>query len=92
MGSRGRNGPARACGICTMTDHPTDCCPTLQEEIVNAVGNFPGPPQRPYNPHSNTYNPGWRDHPILAMYQTQNQIRPINLDHLNPTINHKSPP
>ncbi|KAK8976403.1 hypothetical protein V6N11_013539 [Hibiscus sabdariffa] len=41
----------RAYGIYTMTDHPTDCCPTLQEETVNAVGNFPGPPQRPYNPH-----------------------------------------
>ncbi|KAK8562382.1 hypothetical protein V6N12_010465 [Hibiscus sabdariffa] len=38
---------ARACGICTMTDHPTDYCPTPQEETVNAVGNFPGPPQRP---------------------------------------------
>ncbi|KAK8681373.1 hypothetical protein V6N13_053777 [Hibiscus sabdariffa] len=61
----GKNNSARACGICTMTDHPTDCCPALQEETVNAVGNFPGPPQRPYNPHSNTYNPGWRDHPNL---------------------------
>ncbi|KAK8685464.1 hypothetical protein V6N13_041465 [Hibiscus sabdariffa] len=46
-----KNNPARVCGICTMTDHLTDCCPTLQEETVNAVGNFPGLPQRPYNPH-----------------------------------------
>ncbi|KAK8627982.1 hypothetical protein V6N13_063696 [Hibiscus sabdariffa] len=37
-----------------------------EEETVNAVGNFPGPPQRPYNPHKNTYNPGWRDHPNLS--------------------------
>ncbi|KAK8546778.1 hypothetical protein V6N13_093821 [Hibiscus sabdariffa] len=61
-----RNHSFRACGICTMTDHPTDSCPSLQDETVNAVGNFPGPPQRPYNPYSNTYNPGWRDHPNLS--------------------------
>ncbi|KAK8676841.1 hypothetical protein V6N13_142403 [Hibiscus sabdariffa] len=65
----GKNNSARACGICTMTDHPTDSCPALQEETVNAVGNFPGLPQRPYNPHSNTYNPGWRDHPNLSYAQ-----------------------
>ncbi|KAK8984542.1 hypothetical protein V6N11_047763 [Hibiscus sabdariffa] len=56
----------KACGICTQTDHPTDSCPSLQDETVNAVGNFPGPPQRPYNPYSNSYNPGWRDHPNLS--------------------------
>ncbi|KAK8980795.1 hypothetical protein V6N11_047926 [Hibiscus sabdariffa] len=62
----GKNQSFRACGICTMADHPTDGCPSLQDETVNVVGNFPGPPQRPYNPHSNTYNPGWRDHPNLS--------------------------
>ncbi|KAK8680587.1 hypothetical protein V6N13_109529 [Hibiscus sabdariffa] len=67
----GKNNSARACGICTMTDHPTDSCPALQEETVNAVGNFPGPPQRPYNPYGNTYNPGWRDHPNLGYAPTQ---------------------
>ncbi|KAK8544435.1 hypothetical protein V6N13_056215 [Hibiscus sabdariffa] len=56
----------RPCGICTLTDHPTDGCPNLQDETVNAIGNFPGPPQKPYNPYSNTYNPGWRDHPNLS--------------------------
>ncbi|XP_073153124.1 uncharacterized protein [Henckelia pumila] len=43
-------------------------CPTLQEgyaEQVNAAGGFPGPPQQKYDPYSNTYNPGWRDHPNL---------------------------
>ncbi|KAK8593169.1 hypothetical protein V6N12_045254 [Hibiscus sabdariffa] len=47
----GKSNSARACGICTMTDHPTDYCPNPQEETINVVGNFPGPPQRPYNPH-----------------------------------------
>ncbi|XP_040956096.1 uncharacterized protein [Gossypium hirsutum] len=33
---------------------------------LDAVGNFPRPPQRQYNPYANTYNPGWRDHPNLS--------------------------
>ncbi|KAK8627983.1 hypothetical protein V6N13_063697 [Hibiscus sabdariffa] len=37
-----------------------------EEETLNAIGNFPGPAQRPYNPHKHTYNPGWRDHPNLS--------------------------
>ncbi|XP_073133904.1 uncharacterized protein [Henckelia pumila] len=59
---------ARVCGICTQVGHATDMCPTLQEgsaEQVNAAGGFPGPPQQKYDPYSNTYNPGWRDHPNL---------------------------
>ncbi|KAL9255329.1 hypothetical protein AKJ16_DCAP01724 [Drosera capensis] len=34
-------------------------------EQTNAVGGFPGPPQRRYDPCSNTYNPGWKEHPNL---------------------------
>ncbi|XP_073153094.1 uncharacterized protein [Henckelia pumila] len=59
---------ARVCGICTQVGHATDMCPTLQEgstEQVNAAGGFAGPPQQKYDPYSNTYNPGWRDHPNL---------------------------
>jgi len=44
-------------------------CPTMQEayiEQVNVVnGAFNGQPQRKYDPFSNTYNLGWRDHPNL---------------------------
>ncbi|XVF50631.1 hypothetical protein PTKIN_Ptkin04bG0117300 [Pterospermum kingtungense] len=39
----------KACGICASTGHPTDMCPTFQEdpfEQANAIGGFPGPPQR----------------------------------------------
>ena len=56
----------KACGICSNLGHPTDMCPTLQDEPheqANAVGGFPGPPQRKYDPYSNTYNTGWKDHP-----------------------------
>lgn len=35
------------------------------------VGGFPG--QRKYDPHSNIYNPGWRDHPNLSY-----GARPLN--------------
>ncbi|XP_020552909.1 uncharacterized protein LOC105172102 [Sesamum indicum] len=59
---------AKACGICTLTGHATDMCPTLQElttEHADAVGGFAGQQQRRYDPFSNTYIPGWRDHPNL---------------------------
>ncbi|XP_071940052.1 uncharacterized protein [Coffea arabica] len=51
---------AKACGICTNVGHPTDSCPMLQEngaEQVNMAGGVPAP-QKPYDPYSNTYNPG----------------------------------
>ncbi|PIN01467.1 DNA-directed DNA polymerase [Handroanthus impetiginosus] len=57
----GKMHQVKTCGICANTNHPTDMCPTLQEdsyEQTNATGGFPGPPQRKYEPHSNTYNPG----------------------------------
>jgi hypothetical protein len=61
-------------GICSVVGHPTDMCPTLQEEPieqVNAAGSFPGQPQRKYDPYSSTYNPGWRDHPNLSYENPQ---------------------
>lgn len=64
----GNQQQVKACGICSNNGHPTDSCPTLQEETqeVNAVG-FQG--QRKYDPFSNSYNPGWRDHPALSYKQ-----------------------
>ena len=56
----------KANDICSNSAHLTDMCPTLQDEPyeqANAVGGFPGPPQRKYDPYSNTSNPGWKDHP-----------------------------
>ena len=37
----------KACGICLVVGHPTDLCPTLQEEAieqVNVASGFPGQP------------------------------------------------
>nr|XP_027096231.1 uncharacterized protein LOC113716133 [Coffea arabica] len=58
----------KACGICTNMGHHTDSCPILQEdgvEQVNMAGGVPAP-HRQYDPYSNTYNSGWRDHPNLS--------------------------
>ncbi|KAL4302690.1 hypothetical protein GQ457_10G015630 [Hibiscus cannabinus] len=69
----------RPCGICTLTDHPTDYCSCLQ---VYGVGNFPGPPQMPYDPYGDTYNSGWQDHPNFSyaqdpwMYPTYQPYQP----------------
>ncbi|XP_031099801.1 uncharacterized protein LOC116003999 [Ipomoea triloba] len=68
----------KACAICSVVGHQTDACPTLQEEFVehvNMAGGFPGQPQGKYDPFSNTYNPGRRDHPNLSYGNSQgNQV------------------
>ncbi|KAL0440660.1 UNVERIFIED_CONTAM: hypothetical protein Sradi_0004900 [Sesamum radiatum] len=44
---------------------------------ANTVGGFSGPLQRGHDHFSNTYNPGWRDHPNLRYdNQPQNSQRP----------------
>ena len=75
----------KARGICSVVGHPTDMCPTLQDEPfkqVNAAGGFPGQPQRKYDSYSSTYNLGWTDHPNLSygnpyVNQPVTQNRPI---------------
>ncbi|WP_198155510.1 retrotransposon gag family protein, partial [Candidatus Burkholderia verschuerenii] len=59
----GQVSNVRVCGICAVSGHPTDMCPTLQEDQVhkaNVIGGFLNQPQRRYDPYSNQYNPGWR--------------------------------
>ncbi|XP_027182272.1 uncharacterized protein LOC113780690 [Coffea eugenioides] len=59
---------AKVYGIYTNVGHPTDSCPILQDdgaEQVNMAGGVPAP-RREYDPYSNTYNPGWRDHPNFS--------------------------
>ncbi|XP_052878861.1 uncharacterized protein LOC128285402 [Gossypium arboreum] len=59
----------RLCGICATPEHTTNVCPSLNDDTMahlDAVGNFPGPPQRRYHPYANTYNLVWRDHPNLS--------------------------
>ncbi|XP_062086163.1 uncharacterized protein LOC133792270 [Humulus lupulus] len=85
----------RPCGICQVVGHATDTCPTLFEgesEGVNVVGNFPGQlRQMYYEPFSQTYNPGWRDHPNLR-YGNQQQVAPQSTSarSLGFTLQHRS--
>ncbi|CAN6588984.1 unnamed protein product [Malus baccata var. baccata] len=59
------HGPS-VCGVCSMQGHANDQCPQLIEnggwESANAVG-FGNQNQPRHDPYSNSYNPGWRDHP-----------------------------
>ncbi|KAM1349386.1 hypothetical protein ACFX10_003529 [Malus domestica] len=59
------HGPS-VCSVCSMQGHANDQCPQLIEnggwESANAVG-FGSQNQPRHDPYSNTYNPGWRDHP-----------------------------
>jgi len=85
--------PARVCGIYACPTHPTDACPTLQDNDPEfpaadhtVASIFPSktqqqPPPR-YDAYSNTYNPGWKDHPNLrygnaSSQQFQQQTRPF---------------
>ena len=69
-------------GICSKNGHPTDSCPTLYEEgsgeQLNVVGGFQGQNgfQRQYDPFSNMYNPGWRDHLNFSYGGNQQEVEP----------------
>ncbi|KAM1255935.1 hypothetical protein ACFX2G_030710 [Malus domestica] len=58
--------PVASCGVCSLQNHNTDKCPQLIKnggwETLNAVG-YGNQYQSRGDPFSNTYNPGWRDHP-----------------------------
>ncbi|CAH9126488.1 unnamed protein product [Cuscuta epithymum] len=67
----------KVCGICSTQGHPTNSCPSIQEENfeqVNALG-FQGHQQRRYDPFTNSYNHGLRDHPNMR-YGNPQQSNP----------------
>ena len=65
---------ATACGVCSMQGQPTDQRLQLIEnggwENANAIG-YQGQNQPRNDPFSNTYNPGWRDHPNMKWKEPQ---------------------
>ncbi|XP_040375186.1 uncharacterized protein LOC121052996 [Rosa chinensis] len=71
--SNGSKASPQVCSICSYSDHTTDRCPmsTLSEEQVNFVGQ----PRHKYDPYSNTYNPGWKDHPNFRWNNNDNVVR-----------------
>jgi hypothetical protein len=66
------------CQICETNEHSTNDCLTLPSfkeclhEQAHALNNF----QRPnHNPYSQTYNPGWRNHPNFSWKSDNNNAR-----------------
>ena len=56
--------PPNACNWCG-GEHPSEACngaPTMEQ--MNTIGNNFQTPQ--FNPYSNTYNAGWKQHPNLS--------------------------
>ncbi|CAN6560869.1 unnamed protein product [Malus baccata var. baccata] len=66
----------QVCGVCSMMGHATDMCPSLMDqgglEQANALGGFQGQQRQKYDPYSNNYNAGWRDHPHLKWNNQDN--------------------
>ncbi|KAB2612604.1 hypothetical protein D8674_034920 [Pyrus ussuriensis x Pyrus communis] len=64
------------CDVCSMMGHATDMCPSLMDqgglEQANALGGFQGQQRQKYEPYSNNYNAGWRDHPHLKWNNQDN--------------------
>ncbi|XP_070679213.1 uncharacterized protein [Malus domestica] len=68
--------PKQVCGVCSMMGHATDMCPSSMDqgglEQANALGGFQGQQRQKYDPYSNNYNTGWRDHPHLKWNNQDN--------------------
>jgi hypothetical protein len=67
--------PPQVCALCSQFDHTTDRCPlysSADQEQANYVGQNNYPPKN--NPYSNTYNPGWRNHPNFSWSNNQNAL------------------
>ncbi|KAM1771992.1 hypothetical protein ACFX11_046742 [Malus domestica] len=68
--------PKQVCGVCSMMGHATNICPSLMDqgglEQANALGGFQGQQRQKYDPYSNNYNAGWRDHPHLKWNNQDN--------------------
>ncbi|CAJ2672885.1 unnamed protein product [Trifolium pratense] len=72
--------PAKVCGICTSSEHPTDTCPILQDETITELPQAYAAAAALYNQNrynnpdlsTNKYHPSWRNHPNLR-YGNQSQ-------------------
>lgn len=68
---------AEVCAICSHSNHTTETCPMsgfTDHEQSNYVGQNNYHPKN--NPYSNTYNPGWKDHPNFSWSNSQNVLNP----------------
>nr|XP_028949286.1 uncharacterized protein LOC108175062 [Malus domestica] len=73
--------PKQVCGVCSMMGHATDMYPSLMDqggiEQANALGGFQGQQRQKYDPYSNNYNAGWRDHPHLKWNNQDNRQQSV---------------
>uniref|UniRef100_A0A2N9I7N6 RNA-directed DNA polymerase n=1 Tax=Fagus sylvatica TaxID=28930 RepID=A0A2N9I7N6_FAGSY len=66
------------CSVCHDPEHPTKDCPMLPsvvgvfEEHCGAIGNF----RKSFSPYSETYNPGWRNHPNFGWKNDTHSSQP----------------
>ncbi|RDX68487.1 hypothetical protein CR513_52518, partial [Mucuna pruriens] len=80
---------AKVCGICTLVEHPTDLCPTLQEtesvqtESVGAVGGFQYGKQ-PYQPRQFDNQPYGNSHSVQAHNKDHMQLNEPDLCQMYP--------
>jgi hypothetical protein len=64
--------PVESCSVCASPLHLAQNCPSMavfsEMEQVNAFNNFQ---KQSTGPYSETYNPGWRNHPNFSWKQNQ---------------------
>jgi hypothetical protein len=64
--------PAESCSVCASHIHQAQNCPSMivfsEMEQVNAFNNFQ---KQSSGPYSESYNPGWRNHPNFSWKQNQ---------------------
>jgi hypothetical protein len=64
--------PVESCSVCASPLHQAQNCPSMavfsEMEQVNAFNNFQ---KQSTGPYSETYNPGWRNHPNFSWKQNQ---------------------
>ena len=71
------------CQICETNEHSTNDCPSLPSfkeclhEQAHALNSFQ---MSNHNPHSQTYNPGWRNHPNFSWKRDRKSTR-LNSSH-----------
>ncbi|KAI5335535.1 hypothetical protein L3X38_025668 [Prunus dulcis] len=91
-----RQVTAQPCNLCASIAHDTANCPSNPIlEDVQGVNEFNGRPRN--DPYSNTYNPGWRQHPNFSWSNshntmgTSNSSKPFQQPYQTPPTQHEDP-
>ncbi|CAL9012178.1 unnamed protein product [Prunus brigantina] len=84
---------AQVCAVCANPGHLTESCPSLYGDGEEMAQAHYMQQQKPRNdPFSNTYNPGWRQHPNFGWKNNQNvQTAPVQQNQFVPQQNAPPP-